>query len=324
MTFETFLWSQDAVYVLFTLFALGLFIAFTGVVQLFSRKESQTDARNRRMRMIEKGATASEILAVLKPEAKTGLDSVPFFGALPKVLRQSGLRIGVQQFVLTCLLVALAVTGIAYPFTGVIQAVALGVFVGLVIPPIGVTIIRNRRIKRMVHQLPDALDLMARGLRVGHPLNVSIGAVAREMSDPVASEFGLIFDQVSYGDDLPDAFFEFSERVGLEDVSYLASSIGIQHGTGGDLAHVIEILSKVIRGRIALRRRIKAISAEGRMTAWFLSGLPVLIYFMMSITSPDYYGGVAEDPLYLPMAAAVVTFTVMNAIILVRLVNFKI
>jgi len=184
--------------------------------------------------------------------------------------------------------------------------------------------IRKRRILAMTHQLPDALDLLARGLRVGHPLNTSIGAVAREMQDPIASEFGLIFDQVSYGDDLPDAFEEFAERVDMEDVNYLASSIGIQHGTGGDLAHVIEILSGVVRGRIALRRKIKAISAEGRLTAWFLSSLPFIIFGMMTVSSPEYYGGVSEDPLFLPMAFAVLAFTVLNAVILRKLVNFKI
>lgn len=321
---DTLLWSQDAVYILFTMLALGLFIAFTGVTQLLSRQESRSDARNRRMKMIAKGASPEEIRAVLKPDDKGAGDRIPFFGAMPRILHQSGLGIGIQKFLLLCALLTLGVGTLAYQILTLPEALAAAVVVGCVLPPLVVLVIRNRRIGSLVHQLPDALDLMARGLRVGHPLNTSIGAVAREMEDPVASEFGLIFDQVSYGDDLPDAFHEFAERVDLEDVRYLSSSIGIQHGTGGDLAHVIGILSQTIRNRIALRRKIKAISAEGRLTAWFLSGLPVLIYVMMSVTSPDYYGGVSEDPLFIPMAAAVVGFTVLNAIVLWRLVNFRI
>lgn len=316
------LWSQDGVFFLFIVLALGVFLAFTGITQLLSRSESQSDARNRRMKMLASGASQEEIMAVLKPDA-TG-SRLPFVGALPKALRQSGLGIGVRQFILLCLMLFLATGLLAYQLLPVPQAVAVGVLVGFVVPPMILLNIRRRRILAMIHQLPDALDLLARGLRVGHPLNTSIGAIAREMQDPIASEFGLIFDQVSYGDDLPDAFEEFAERVDLEDVNYLSSSIGIQHGTGGDLAHVIEILSGVVRRRIALRRKIKAISAEGRLTAWFLSSLPFVIFGMMTVSSPDYYGGVSEDPLFLPMAAGVLGFTVLNALILRKLVNFKI
>jgi tight adherence protein B len=144
------------------------------------------------------------------------------------------------------------------------------------------------------------------------------------MPDPVASEFGVIFDQVSFGDDLPDAFREFAERVDLEDVHYLSSSISIQHGTGGDLARMITTLAKVLRSRIAMRRKIKAMSAEGRMTAWFLSLLPLVIYFMTSLTNPEYYAGVADDPMFLPMIAIIVVMTVVNALVLRKLVNFRI
>ena len=324
MEIPSTLWSQDAIFLVFTVLALGVFLTFTGVAQLLSRRESQSDARNRRMRMLAKGASQAEILAVLKPDTPTGGARIPLFGALPRVLRQSGLGISTRQFVFMCTLLALSVGLLAYQMLPMPQAIAAGTLVGFVIPPLIVLRIRKKRVLAMIHQLPDALDLLARGLRVGHPLNTSVGAIAREMQDPIASEFGLIFDQVSFGDDLPDAFEEFAERVDLEDVNYLSSSIGIQHGTGGDLAHVIVILSSVVRSRIALRRKIKAISAEGRLTAYFLSALPFIIFGMMTVSSPDYYGGVSDDPLFLPMAVAVLGFTALNAIILRKLVNFKI
>jgi tight adherence protein B len=324
MEIPSTIWSQDAVFFLFTLVALGMFLAFTGITQLLSRKESRTDAKNRRMKMLAKGASPEEIMSVLKPDAGSKGTGIPFVGALPKALRQSGLGISIGQFVLLCVLAAMSAALLASQFVALSLALAIGVTAGFVLPPMVLLHIRKRRVLAMIHQLPDALDLLARGLRVGHPLNTSIGAIAREMQDPIASEFGLIFDQVSYGDDLPDAFEEFAERVDLEDVNYLSSSIGIQHGTGGDLAHVIEILSATVRSRIALRRKIKAISAEGRLTAWFLSSLPFIIFGMMTVTSPEYYGGVSGDPLFMPMAFAVLGFTVLNALILRKLVNFKI
>lgn len=310
---------------IYVLLALGVFILLTGIWQLVRGGENRTESKNRRLRMINEGASTAELLALLKPAQKGGvLSRLPFVGDLPRLITQAGFVISPALFLTLTLLATLAILAIFANFTGPLKAVALAVGCGFILP---VWILKSRRKKRMtvlVHQLPDALDLMARGLRVGHPLNTSIGAVGNEMPDPIGSQFGLIFDQVSYGDDLADAFQEFAERVELEDVYYLAASISIQHGTGGDLARVIQVLSKVIRNRIAMRRKIQAISSEGRLSAWFLSALPLVIYGFTSISSPDYYGGVSTDPLYLPMAVAVVFFTILNFIVLRKLVNFHI
>ncbi|MCU4654266.1 type II secretion system F family protein [Roseibacterium sp. SDUM158016] len=314
----------DPSYLLFTLMALGIFLAFTGIVQLLTRRESGADARNRRMRLLEKGATASEIRAILKPGARGASGRLPALATLSKWLDQSGLGLDMKRYLALCLVAGFGSGVGATVFLPAYQAPMIGLLGGIVLPLGVVLAARKQRMDKMVRQLPDALDLMARGLRVGHPLNTSIGAVAREMADPVASEFGLIFDQISYGDDLPDAFQEFAERIDLEDVHYLSSSIGIQHGTGGDLARVISVLSRVIRDRIALRRKIKAISAEGRLTAWFLSLLPAVIYFMTSTTSPSYYADVSGDPLFAPLMASIIGLTVLNALVLWKLVSFRV
>jgi tight adherence protein B len=205
-----------------------------------------------------------------------------------------------------------------------LQAAALGIALGLATPVVVVRARREKRMTALTAQLPDALDLMARGLRVGHPLNTTIASVARDMPDPIGSEFGIIFDQVSYGDDLVTAVHDFAERIDTEDAHYLAASIAIQHGTGGDLARVVELLAKVIRGRIAMRRRIKAISSEGRLSAWVLSALPLVIYGATSVSSPTYYSGVADAPLYVPMMSTIAFLVVANALILRKLVNFRI
>lgn len=176
----------------------------------------------------------------------------------------------------------------------------------------------------MTHQLPDALDLMARGLIVGHPLNTTIASVATDMQDPIGTEFGVMVDQISYGDDLVDSFVDFADRTDLEDVQYLAISVAIQAGTGGNLAQVLSTLAKVIRDRITMRKRIQAISSEGRLTSNFLSLLPVAILTFTMVTTPDYYGGVSGDPLFRPIAITVVVLMVVNYFAMRRLVNFKI
>jgi tight adherence protein B len=303
---------------------LGVLLLFTGIAQLARRNESHAEARSRRMRMIAQGADTEEILALLKPAlADDAMWRLPFISGLPAMLAQAGLSMSPRQFLLLLLLVALA---IFLPMALILPlaSAALGaIVIGILLPLLVVKSRRDARIDKLVTQLPDALELMARALKVGHPLNASINTVAGEMPDPIGTEFGLIFDQVSFGDDLTDAFQEFADRVAIEDVQYLSASIAIQHGTGGDLARVITILARVIRDRLAMRRRVKAVSSEGRLTAIFLSLLPVIIFGFTMITAPDYFGGVRTDPMFAPMVGAILTLALANFLVLRKLVNFR-
>ena len=304
---------------------LGALLFVSGLSQAASRKETRSEARNRRMRLVAKGATTGELLAILKPQTRQGpLSRLPFFGKVPELLSHAGLTVTPGRFLAICTALAGAAFLAASARLALPQAAAAAFGVGYVLPVIWLRGRARKRTEALVSQLPDALDLMARGLKVGHPLGTTIQSVAEEMEDPVATEFGIVFDQISYGDDLPDAFAEFADRVDVEDVRYLAASIGIQHGTGGDLARVIDVLAGVIRGRITMRRKINAISSEGRLTAYFLSALPFLIFGMTMITSPDYYRGIMDDPLAPYMAGAIVMLVVLNALVLTKLVKFRI
>ncbi|NHX27916.1 hypothetical protein HA397_28650, partial [Escherichia coli] len=193
------------------------------------------------------------------------------------LLRQSGLDIKPVRFVTIQAAVGFVVLIAVASILPLTTALALGI-VASTVPLLIVVMLREQRIQKMTAQLPDALDLMARGLAVGHPLSVTVGNVATDMPDPIGSEFGLIEDQVNYGDDIADAFAAFAERVGTEDARYASVSVGIQHSTGGNLSHVLRILSKVIRDRSTMRKKIRAISAEGRLSAVILSVLPFLIF----------------------------------------------
>lgn len=317
--------EQDITQLLFVALALGVLLLITGLSLLLNPRENLSEARSRRLKMMSEGKSTAEILAILKPAKKVGpLSRLPFIGPLPDKLRKAGWTMTAGSFLALCGGIAVAAGivafGLAGPAAVAPAALVLGVF--------GPVAVLNRAVAQrtdaLTRQLPDALELLARGLRVGHPLNTSVQAVANEMADPIGSEFGIMFDQVSYGDDLTDAFNEFAERVDIEDVSYLSASIGIQHGTGGDLARVVEVLAKVIRNRIALRRKVKAISAEGRLTAWFLSAIPVLMFAFTMAVSPKYYSEVMEHTLFQPLAIAVIVLTVLNAVLLRKLVHFDV
>ncbi len=322
---DAILTDQTLPFLIYLGVGAGVLIAFTALRELLRRAESPGEARSRRMRMIQDGRSLEERLALLKPEAaRTGFAALPVVGRLPTELRRAGLSIHPGAFLALSLALSLVTFAVLALRVSLVPAAAVGLALGFGIPFVALRIRIRTLTKTLVSQLPDALDLMSRGLRVGYPLNASIGSVAQQMPDPIGSEFGLIFDQVNYGDDLPEAFQDFADRVDIEDVHYLSSSIGIQHGTGSDLARVIDILARVVRSRIMMRRKIRAISAEGRLTAGFLSIVPVMMFTFTSITSPDYYGGVMNDPLFMPMAAAVTLLTLLNALVMHRLVNFHV
>ncbi|WP_171132331.1 MULTISPECIES: type II secretion system F family protein [unclassified Ruegeria] len=304
---------------------VGMFMLITGVFHFARRGENHAEARNRRMRMVRQGVTDEDRLALLLPETQTGFFAkIPFFGNLPDTLVQAGLHVSAKNFVLLCLFGTLAIATVGMMFLPPWQAAPIALIIGVLMPALVVKSRQTERQKALTSQLPDALELMARGLKIGHPVNTSIKAVADEMQDPIGTEFGIIFDQISFGDELPDAVQDFADRVGSEDAQYLAASMAIQHGTGGDLERIVSVLAAVVRRRIALRARIKAISAEGRLSGFLLSIIPLVIMGVMSINAPGYYTDISDDPAFIKLAVLVVVLMVSNVIILHKLVNFRI
>lgn len=321
---EIILNNVDGQFFVYAGIVVGVLLVFEGLRQMIFGRAPKQEARSRRMRMIQKGATTEEILAILKPEdKKTFASSLPLVGDLPKVLRQAGVSMSSGAFLTTCFAGFVAVAVLFSQLTNVFNAIIFGFIVCMLVPIIAVRLQRTQRVNELVKQLPDALDMMARGLKVGHPLNASLASVANEMPDPIATEFGIVVDQVAFGDDLTDAFNEFADRLNQEDVHYLATAIAIQHGTGGDLARILTVLSKVIRDRLTMRRKIKAVSAEGRMSASILSVVPVIIFVGLNVMSPKYYGDIADEPLAGPLVFTVCFLVLLNAVILRKLVTFR-
>jgi tight adherence protein B len=321
-----FISDQTLIFLIYCGVAVGVLIAFSSLITLTNRHETTGEVRSRRLRLIREGRTLEERLALLKPPSiEEAGGRIPIFARLTQMLRRADLTIPAMGFLSACAVLALVIfTGLLMTPLMVRVSAAVALALGIMVPIAVLQYRIDRKTKALIAQLPDALELMARGLRVGHPLNTSIASVAQEMPDPIGSEFGIIFDQINYGDDLPEAFQDFSERMDIEDLHYLSASIGIQHGTGSDLAHVVELLAKVVRSRIMLRRKVSAISAEGRISAIILSCLPVVMFGATSVLSPNYYAGVYDDPAFVPVASLIVVLTVANALILRKLVNFHV
>ena len=182
--------------------------------------------------------------------------------------------------------------------------------------------VRARRIAKFVAQLPDALDIIVRSMNSGHPLTTAIALVGREMPDPIGSEFGILSDQLTFGSELDDAMLRMVDRVGADELNLLAVTVSVQRSTGGNLSEILENLSGMIRDRAMLRNKIRAISAEGRITAIIMAAFPFLLYLMISSLVPTYFDPVWESGYGTTVVLSILVLMSFGLLILYKLVKF--
>jgi tight adherence protein B len=182
---------------------------------------------------------------------------------------------------------------------------------------------RSQRISSFGDQLPDAIDIIVRGVRVGLPLTSAIALVAREMPDPVGTEFGMLADEIAFGLDVRSALGNLYRRVGQADLLFLTVSVGVQAQTGGNLAEILSRLSRMMRNRANMRLKIRALSAEGRASAITLSAFPFVIFLLINFISPDYYGAIRSNPIVGPAIYLGLLLLLVGNLIMYRMVNFK-
>jgi tight adherence protein B len=182
----------------------------------------------------------------------------------------------------------------------------------------------KKRMDMIEEQLPDAVELMVRSLRVGHPFTSAISIVSKEIQDPLASEFGVIADETAYGRDIGEALKDMAERLDMQDLRFLAVAVTIQQQSGGNLAEILAGLAKVIRARFRLFRRVRAITAEAKWSGKFLSAFPILALIVIKLGDPHYYDEVMTHPLFIPGCIAVVLFLSLNLIVMRKLTDIKV
>jgi tight adherence protein B len=241
-----------------------------------------------------------------------------------KMLERSGLSITVGQVVLACgflatLLFFAALQLTAAPLIALIAAVAAGS-----LPILIVRFIAKRRLAKFEEQFPEAIDLIARGLRAGHALTTALGMVAEEAPEPVRGEFRLLYDRQNFGMPLSDAFKSFSERIPLLDARFFATSVMTQRESGGNLGEVLDNLSALIRERFKLKRHVRAVSAHGRMTGWILGFLPMAIAAILIAIAPGYMDIMVTDPLGRMIVVTALVMQVIGMFIMRRIVDIEI
>lgn len=237
-------------------------------------------------------------------------------------LERAGVRMPSQQFILLVAAAALAVTAVGLLLVGALLGLLLGAVVPL-IAKLGLSRMATRRQNIFADQLDDSLQLMASTLRAGHSLLQALDSVSRETEDPTSGEFSRIINETRVGRDMGPALEETARRMNSEDFLWVTQAIAINREVGGNLAEVLDGVGDTIRERNQIRRQVKALSAEGKLSAFVLMGLPFGILGFLSISNPSYIAKFTQSLLGYGMIAAAVVLLIVGGLWLRKVVNFK-
>lgn len=315
---------SGALYVVYAGAALfGIMIA-EAVYMLYAGKKDRRAAINRRVKLQEKKISQEQVLLQLRKER--GLDGRSFLSMdwLKKLRVQSGVTMPMTRFLGITSGVALAVVLFGYLYGLPLSIVLVLLPLLCVFLPVQtLKFRRKRRHKLFGVQLPEALELITRSLKAGHPVPVAIGMVSREMPDPIGTEFGVVADEVTYGSDLVSALHNLHERVGQEDLPLFVTAVSIQSSSGGNLREILDGLSTTIRERGKLRRKVRAISTEGRMSAYILTAVPCLLGAAIMVLMPHFYTSVTDQPMTWYLLGGCFVWLMLGNAMMFKMANFK-
>jgi tight adherence protein B len=317
----------DSEIVFYIFAAIAAALVAEAIYLLFHSSSSYRNRINRRLALLSDNGSRENVLVLLRRER--GLNSDGEFKlpieALNRLIMQSGLSIGVAKIVMFAAFGTLLIFGTTLSLRGGMgEAFAAALGGGVLLPYLVLRFMRGRRLKKFGSQFPEAIEVIVRSLRAGHPVPVAVSMVGREFTDPVGSEFGIVTDEITYGADLETAMRNLHFRVGQDDLPLFVTAVAIQGSTGGNLGEILENLSGVIRQRFKMRRKVKALASEARASAIILSGLPIAMFAVIQIVSPDFYASVWHYDITQYALGAAGAWMFVGNLIMYRMVNFRI
>jgi tight adherence protein B len=310
-----------------------IFVAVVVLVEgiyltVFGKSISLNNRVSRRLALLEKNGNREQVLEQLRKEMSQHLKSrsIPLYSILATKAQKANIAFSPKQLIgVMALVTVVAYLGLTVG-TAATQPVRIALAIGMGVG--GVYFWVNKKAKKrmalMEEQLPDAVELMVRALRVGNPFSSAIGIVAKEVADPLGTEFGVIADEAAYGRDISESLKAFAERMDSQDLRFLAVAVTIQQTSGGNLAEILDGLAKVVRARFKLFRRVAAITAEAKWSGMFLSIFPLAALAMILMIKPDYYDEVKETSAFIPAALIVGVLLFINVIFMKIMVNIKV
>lgn len=190
--------------------------------------------------------------------------------------------------------------------------VAIAAVIGVAFPILRLKSRANKRVEAFTDQFPDTLDLIVRSLRIGHPLTMALQTVSREMPAPTGQEFEIVSRQIVYGKTPSEAISLLADRMPSPDLRFFSVAVQVQAETGGNLSDILSGLAKIIRSRFQLLRKVRALTAEGRFSAYFLSAFPAVVIVAMNALQPGYYDKVADYELFPHLVGVTAFLLIIN------------
>ncbi|HBP88192.1 MAG TPA: hypothetical protein DD706_10915 [Nitrospiraceae bacterium] len=277
---------------------------------------------------LQKSQEAAVILRNRKmsdvPWIQNLLASMTTLGGVEKMLQQANSQMPIGVFFLLSGVLGSAGLMIAtFKDYGLIPAIGLSLL-GLVLPLLYMKRKRKRRFKEFERQLPEALDLMARALRAGHAFSVGMKMIGDEFPDPIGPEFSRTVEEISFGIDVPQAMNNLNDRVISTDLKFFVTALVVQRETGGNLAEIIEAISRLIRQRFELLGRVKALSAEGRMSGIILFLMPIVMCGVLWLLNEPYIRILIEDDIGRMMALGSGLLMLVGAYVMKNMCDIKV
>jgi tight adherence protein B len=316
-------------FVAFSVVALGT-ISLALFYEWFQEQERERVVRRELAKVQEMGGVELDQNVLVRAQGRLAGPllalalRVPALAEMEATLRQAALHWSLGTFLLISAGSALGLAMFGMISTGFFAVALLGAALGAVLPLTYVRHKRERRMRDFEEALPDALDLLARAIRAGHPIGAGIKIVADEANEPVAGEFLRTFEEQRFGLPFDDTMLALSVRVPLIDLRMLVTAILIQREVGGNLAEVLDNLGEVIRQRFTVHRQLRVHTAQGRMSGYVLAVLPIAVGSIIYMVNPQYISLLFDHQLGRFMLLTAITMQLLGFLWIRRIINIEI
>jgi len=315
-------------------------LAAETAVRWFAGSRAAGKAINLRLQMIGRGRSTVQTMDLLRRTGSTVPDGLPpvvdgLARKFERTLLQAQVTMPTGRLMMVILVAPIAIFfailllmsarwGIGISFGRILISGTFAGLLGAALPLMVLSFKATRTRKKMQEQFPVALDVFVRGLRAGHPVAAALDLLTVEMTDPIGTEFGLVVDEVTYGAELRDSLQSMAERWDLDDMRMFVVSLSVQSETGGNLAEILENLSRVIRERQSMMMKVRALASEGKMTALMLTILPVFTFTLLFLINPAFFLDVANDPWFVPGFVILIALYLTGFFTIRRMVDLKV
>ncbi|HEY7800258.1 MAG TPA: type II secretion system F family protein [Hyphomonadaceae bacterium] len=306
---------------------LGFFLLIDGLIYIIANSGDRGESRRKRRLATDRAAAAAELAIEKIARQDRPLQKLSVNDYIDGLLARAGSKtprdhiyVSMGLYAIGCAIVLLIVgTGIP-----IVLRLSVAAIFGIIFPILQLKGQATKRLARFIDQFPDALDLVVRSLRIGHPLATALQTISREMPAPIGAEFEVVARQITYGKTPAEAIDALAKRMPSPDVRFFSVAVQIHHEAGGNLGDILSGLSKIIRSRFQLFRKVKALTAEGRFSAYFLSAFPAVMIMAMNTIQPGYYDKVSDFELFPHLVALTFALLVLNVLAMRMLTKLEV